>query len=231
MCTLITMVGDAHGDRGSGAAAGPTGRTTYRHGNLRAALVEAGLELARDGGPDAVVLRETTRRARVAPNAAYRHFSDRAALVSAVSMRAQQVVAEEMGREIAAARSAAHADPAAAARAELDAVGRAYVHFALREPGLFTTAFGVHSDLAATQRGHGTAPGPYQRLTQALDQCVDAGVITPAARQGAELTAWSAVHGLATLLLDGPLRFLDEAHRETALSELLHMVHRGLERR
>ena len=50
-------------------------RSTYRHGDLRRALLEAGIELARSGGPDAVVLREATRRAGVAPNAAYRHFA------------------------------------------------------------------------------------------------------------------------------------------------------------
>ena len=59
-------------------------RTTYHHGVLRAALVEAGLALAREGGPQAVVLREATRRAGVAPNAAYRHFSGHPALFEAV---------------------------------------------------------------------------------------------------------------------------------------------------
>lgn len=56
-------------------------RSTYRHGDLRRALLDAGIELARSGGPDAVVLREATRRAGVAPNAAYRHFASREALL------------------------------------------------------------------------------------------------------------------------------------------------------
>ena len=47
----------------------PAARSTYRHGDLRRALLEAGIELARGGGPDAVVLREATRRAGVVPNA------------------------------------------------------------------------------------------------------------------------------------------------------------------
>ena len=41
----------------------PPPRSTYRHGDLRRALLEAGIDLAREGGPDAVVLREATRRA------------------------------------------------------------------------------------------------------------------------------------------------------------------------
>lgn len=49
-------------------------RNIYRHGDLRRALIDAGIELVREGGPDAIVLREATRRAGMVPNAAYRHF-------------------------------------------------------------------------------------------------------------------------------------------------------------
>ena len=65
-------------------------RSTYRHGDLQRALVAAGTELAREGGPSAVVLREVTRRTGVTPNAAYRHFADKRALLHAVSMAAQE---------------------------------------------------------------------------------------------------------------------------------------------
>ncbi|MEU9375986.1 helix-turn-helix domain-containing protein [Streptomyces sp. NPDC048255] len=60
-------------------------RTTYRNGDLHNALIKAGVELARQGGPEAVVLRAATRHVGVAPNAAYRHFADRSALLHAVS--------------------------------------------------------------------------------------------------------------------------------------------------
>jgi len=59
-------------------------RNTYRHGDLYRALLEAGTQMARVGGPTAVVLREVTRQVGVAPNAAYRHFADRNALLQAV---------------------------------------------------------------------------------------------------------------------------------------------------
>jgi AcrR family transcriptional regulator len=204
-------------------------RDSYRHGNLRAALVAEGLELARRGGPQAVLLREVTRRAGVASNAAYRHFADREALVSAVSLEAQRVVATEMGREIAAARQQTE-DEAAAAAGELEAIGRAYVHFAVREPGLFEAAFTVHGDLAlAMSDAAGPAPaGPYAMLSAALDRCVAAGVIDGAGRPGAELAAWSSVHGLAGLLVHGPLRSLDGPAREAAIDRVLRMVVAGL---
>ena len=56
-------------------------RKTFRHGDLRNALVMAGLEMARAGGPKAVILREATRQAGVSPNAAYRHFTNQAELL------------------------------------------------------------------------------------------------------------------------------------------------------
>ena len=76
------------------AAPGPqdssvTPRSTYHHGDLRRALLEAGTDLAREGGPDKVVLREATRRVGVSANAAYRHFADRDALLDEVVSIAQ----------------------------------------------------------------------------------------------------------------------------------------------
>jgi AcrR family transcriptional regulator len=219
----------ARGSDGVNAAPRSARRETYRHGNLRAALVAEGLELARRGGPQAVVLREVTRRAGVASNAAYRHFADRDALVSAVSVEAQRVVASEMSREIAARREEGDDDGASAA-AELAAIGRAYVAFALREPGLFETAFTVHGDLAlALGDAAGPTPtGPYALLSAALDRCVAAGVLAPSGRPGAEVAAWSAVHGLAGLLLHGPLRSLGGEARDAAVERVLRMVVAGL---
>ena len=74
-----------------------TSTTPYHHGDLRRALLEAGVALARAGGPEAVALRAATRAAGVSPNAAYRHFADRDALLSAVSLAAQSRVASSHG--------------------------------------------------------------------------------------------------------------------------------------
>ena len=65
----------------------------YHHGDLRAALITAGLEMTRSDGPSALSLREATRRAGVTPAAAYRHFRDRAALLAALGQEIQQRIA------------------------------------------------------------------------------------------------------------------------------------------
>src|SRR5437588_9447230 len=71
------------------------------HGAVRDGLVAAGLELARNGGPDAVVLREATRMVGVVPNAAYRHFADRDELLAAVCAAAMGKLADRMAADVA----------------------------------------------------------------------------------------------------------------------------------
>ena len=108
-------------------------------GTVRAALVEAGVALARVGGPDAVVLREVTRMVGVVPNAAYRHFADREALLAAVRDAALGRLAQSMADGMSRVR--ARRQTPRGARRRLRAVGRAYLEFARTEPGLFDTAF------------------------------------------------------------------------------------------
>src|SRR5262245_22765448 len=105
----------------------PAARSTYRHGDLRRALLEAGIALAQAGGPDAVVLREATRRAGVVPNAAYRHFASRLELLRAVRMAALSRLALSMEAELDALGAAL--GPAELARASLRAIGLGYLRF------------------------------------------------------------------------------------------------------
>lgn len=204
-------------------------RTTYRHGDLREGLVEAGMELARSGGPDAVVLREATRRTGVSPNAAYRHFADRAALVDAVTSRAQALAASEI--EIDWAAVATDTDAATRARGHLRAVGTGYLRFARDQPGLFRAAFSVPRDLHQAFNPESAGPGgltPFGLLAASLDELLDAGVLAPERRQGAEFLAWSAVHGFSMLILEGPLRDLDENTVAVVGGRLIAMVEDGL---
>ena len=208
--------------------AGPPARSTYRHGDLRRALLEAGMALARDGGPDAVVLREATRRAGVAPNAAYRHFASRQALLQAVRAAALARLALAIESELAALGRRRR--PADLARASLRAVGTAYLRFAFEETGLFRTAFApgpmpADGDPAAVG---GSGLNPFQLLGVALDRMAAAGLLPPARRPGAEYLAWSAVHGMALLALDGPLSRLARAEADALGQRLLDMVETGL---
>lgn len=204
-------------------------RKAYRHGDLRNALLREATALAREGGPDAVILRETTRRAGVAPNAAYRHFANRQELLSAVAATAQAELAGAMERELD--RIPDGLDPAEEGRARLRAVGTGYLRFARQEPGLFRAAFTIHDDLSnATREDSGGPSGrtPFQLLADAVELLASAGAIPPERRDGAEFLAWSAVHGLSTLLIDGPLRVFGPELAENVGQRLIDLVERGL---
>ena len=209
----------------SPASADAERRKPYHHGALHSALVEASIALAREGGPDRVILREAARAAGVSHSAAYRHFADREALLAEVSRFARGELAAEMRRRVARARGP---------RQRLRAIGIAYIDYALKEPGLFRTAFTSHpatSPVAEQDRADAGSPGggaePFEILGEALDQCEAAGLLNPNRRPGAEIAVWSAVHGLASLLLDGPLP-TTAAGIEFARRQVLEMIERGL---
>lgn len=201
----------------------------YHHGHLREALVDAALRLARPVGPEAVMLRAVARQAAVSHNAAYRHFADRDALLRAVCERCMTRLAVLMEQRVAAVPD--DPDAIALAWARLEATGRAYVEFATTEPGWFRTAFAVPRTLGHFAPGEGAGASglnPYQLLGARLDALVAVGALPGERRQGSELAAWSAVHGLATLLIDGPMRDLPPAERDLGLRTVLDVVARGL---
>ena len=178
------------------------------------------------------MLREATRRAGVVPNAAYRHFANRDALVAAVRAAALGELAACMEREIAARLKAAGSDPTAIAHARFQGVGIGYLRFAREETGLFLTAFSrpaIGHELTRDPARAG--PGgldPFELLGTALDALLAAGRLLPERRPGAEHLAWSAVHGMAHLSIDGPLRRLTDDEADAFGTRLVEMVERGL---
>jgi AcrR family transcriptional regulator len=185
---------------------------------VRAALVEA-------GEPDAVVLREVTRMVGVVPNAAYRHFSDRDALLAAVRDAAIRQLAQRMAQGMRRVR-AQRGTPTGAQR-RLSAVGTAYLGFARSEPGLFDTAFATLEH--PLQRLPGDEPGPFDLLKAALDELVEAGILEPARRPTVEYPTWSTVHGLA-VLFRGPLRYLPDRDKGRLEAQTLAFIEASLSR-
>jgi AcrR family transcriptional regulator len=197
-------------------------------GQVRNALIAAGLELARAGGPDAVVLREATRRVGVVPNAAYRHFADRDALLAEVCVAAMDELAARMQEQVAAVPDGSDAKQSAIAR--LGALGGAYLDFATRETGLFETAFALprHLEYAAGNTADGHGPTPFQLLSSALDELVTAGVLPANRRPDAEYSVWSSVHGMAVLITQGPLREMPAQFVRHLTDQLFGFITRGV---
>lgn len=198
---------------------------SYHHGNLRQALLDLAVELARAGGPDAVVLRDVQRAAGVSNSAAYRHYADRQALLTAVQIYAMTLLGQAMSESLDAVTNRGPRDRRALAR--LRATGQAYVEFALAEPGLFRTAFAPggmsHTDAAVPPKHH-----PFRILSGCIDDLTTAGVLTPDRRDGLDEAAWAAVHGLAVLFLDGPLSAAGSDRKQLITGRLLTVINDGI---
>jgi AcrR family transcriptional regulator len=164
----------------------------------------------------------------VVPNAAYRHFADRDELLAAVCAAAMRQLADRMAADVARVPGR-HGDPAAA-RGRLGAIGTAYLQFAREEPGLFATAFALPEQHAygIPDEGTGQDRSPLAQLRAALDELVDAGVLDRQRRDGIEYPIWSAVHGLAVLTGEGPLRDAPDATRSHLEELTLTFIARGL---
>ena len=188
----------------------------YHHGDLRRALVSAATDLAASGGADGVVVREAARRVGVSPSAAYRHFPNREGLLAQVASEGREALARRMIEATTAVPGEGTSSPVARFRA----TGRAYITFALDEPGLFEVAFRACPPHLYVP----DEPSPYAVLSEALDALQSAGLLA-VRRSGAEALAWIAVHGAAVLLGDG---LLPQGEREAIIEGTLDMVAGGL---
>ena len=172
-------------------------KRNYHHGDLRQALIGAGLTLLEVRAADGLSLREVARTAGVSATAVYRHFPDKNALLGALAAAGLAKLAE-------AQRTAA--TQAGGGQAGFVATGIAYVHFALANPALFRMIFGAKTpyDMLET---------PPEGLPDALTFLRE-NAAAVAAQVGSDprieaIRAWSLVHGLTLLLLDRQIEMED----------------------
>jgi AcrR family transcriptional regulator len=164
-------------------------------------------------------LREAARQIGVDPASSYRHFRDRDALLTELARRGFGALAAAMERALAAAGE----DPAA----RLEALGCTYVSFALERPATFRTMFGPTGREARDPRHRGAHPegrSPYNLVEVEITAWAAGRAI---AVDRATLMCWSAVHGLASLVIDGAVRLEADAREETARA-LVRSVLAGL---
>jgi len=202
-------------------------REAYHHGDLRNALIASAVRLIEQGGEAAFSLREAARDVGVSANAAYRHFDDKSALLAAAAAGGLEQLSSRMLKAMdRVVESGGNERPAIA---RFKAVGRAYVEFAMAHPELFRLMFsgsGV-ACLAAGAAGLAT-PTPWELLGRSLDALVADGLLPAGRREGAELKAWSVVHGFASLALAGHSAVPTGRQRQAALEAALEFAVLGL---
>jgi AcrR family transcriptional regulator len=174
----------------------------YHHGDLRHALLEASTAIVDREGTEALTLREVARRLGVSHAAPSHHFADKTALLAAVAASGFEALARAMD----AALGRAGTDPLE----RLKATGVAYVRFAVEHPRRFRLMFGPElAECDEPELTTGSASS-FEVLVSAVTAALAARGISDSERiRLTTVSAWSLVHGLATLYLDHRLGALE----------------------
>ena len=172
----------------------PAEEPSYHHGNLRQGLIDSALSLITAEGAQALSLRAVARKAGVSHAAPYRHFADKDALLAAVAEEGFQRLSRSMAQ-----RMDLYTDPVA--RFLQSGVG--YVLFAVAHPAHFRVMFSSAFSLSEPPPGLRQAgESALAVLTNAIAAAQAAGQLNGAKVESIAATAWSVVHGLASLLID-----------------------------
>jgi AcrR family transcriptional regulator len=202
-------MGHASGASDQRAAGKRLKKRGYHHGDLKAAIVEAALQLIAKHGPRGFSLSEAARLAGVSVGAPYRHFADKEMLFRTVA--AQGFI--ELRDRIEAAVETSPDNP----RKQLVAIGTAYVRFAVERPSHFQVMF----DSAIHRRKNPAVDVPADRCFQILAATVHQAAVRKDVRSLETLTAaiWALMHGHAMLALDDSFSNMEF---ETGTNTLVH---------
>jgi AcrR family transcriptional regulator len=173
-------------------------RERYHHGDLRRALLDAALRLVESEGAPALTLRAAARLAGVSQAAPYRHFADKQALLAAV--------AEEGFRAMTAAMRRAMHPHEDEPLLKFRALGLGYVEFARSHPAHFRVMFGPElADRSTHPALAEVAAEAFRLLVASIADCQRAGFAREGDPEDLAVTAWSTVHGLSALIVNGQL--------------------------
>lgn len=171
-----------------------TPRRAYHHGDLKAALVEAAVDIVRTEGADALTLRAVAARVGVSATAPYRHFADRRALVAAVAEVGFRKLQEAMLEAV----------QSGGGREGMKQVAMAYVRFGHENAAEYRVMFGpevaVTDELPSLRQ---TGRGVLGFVAEGFSRLQQAGLIGPGDPWLMAVATWATLHGLVMLSLDG----------------------------
>lgn len=173
-------------------------RSTYHHGDLKRALIEAALTLVAEKGPRGFTLTEAARRAGVSPAAPYRHFPDKAHLLAAV---AEQGFVE-LHEALVAAGSA---NGVTEQRTRVVAMARGYVRWAVAHPEYYQVMFGGDTNKSEHPGLLEAGGRTFGCLLEVITECLSSGLIQGDDPLRIAGPMWSTIHGIATLAIGGDL--------------------------
>lgn len=170
-------------------------RDQYHHGDLRRALLQAAVRTIQKNGFDALTLRAVGDELGVSRTALYRHFADKAALLTAVAAEGFRMLRHDLltawereGKGVGG----------------FEAMGEAYVRFAIGNPWHYRVMFGGGFELhAADAELSREGAGAFGALVDALVEQQAQGLVRRDDPQTQANFVWALVHGVAMLAIDG----------------------------
>jgi AcrR family transcriptional regulator len=166
---------------------------TYHHGDLKNALIRAGIEILASEGVRGLSLRKVAKQAGVSHSAPYAHFADKQALIAAISTeghaRIYAAISEIMTR---------YADDPLG---QLVATARAYLDFGMSEPDHFRITF---SGVVEQERDYlalvEMTRKNFKLIREIATRCREASILGPGSDDLLAVSLWGAVHGLVSLI-------------------------------
>lgn len=170
-------------------------REKYHHGNLKLTLIESGLTILKEGGISALSLRSAARKAGVSHSAPYAHFSDKAALLAAISTQGFTSLYNKL-TEVATVYQDSPAEL-------LVETGWEYAQFALTEPSLFKLMFsGILEGEPSFSEFEAIVQKTYLKLVEIVGRCQSGGVLRDGPANETAIAVWSLVHGFIVLYIE-----------------------------
>jgi len=172
---------------------------TYHHGDLRQNLIDAAITFVNEKGISDLSLRQLARQVGVSHNAPYRHFETKEALLMAVAEEGF----ESLRTALQMAKDASPNQPTQ----QLEAIGIAYVNFALSHPAHYRVMFGNYCRESEEFCSLATvAEQSFMILVNVIKEGQVAGVFRENDTFNLARVAWSLVHGQSMLILDCKLQ-------------------------
>lgn len=174
---------------------GTMASSSYHHGDLKNALINAGVAILAEEGVGGLGLRNVARKAGVSHSALYAHFADKQSLIAAISTEGLKQLCAGIEEGLAAHR----AEPAAL----LVEISLRYLRFALEEPDRFKLMYSSVLDkeqafpdfIDYTHRS-------FEKYVEVIALCQEGGVLPPGPLELTALCLWAGVHGIATLAVE-----------------------------
>jgi len=170
----------------------------YHHGDLKNALIKAGVEILSKEGVGGLSLRKVAQRTGVSHSAPYSHFSDKQSLIAAISTEGFNQLYTELDTAILAFPE----NP----KKQLQQGVLAYVQFALSNTDTFKIMF---SDVLEKEKDYPafveSSSKTFQRVVDVVRRCQEAGILRSGSPEIMAIAVWGQVHGIVSLALDGQI--------------------------